>query len=124
MKRSYRKNTYATWQEASEASEKLNITGLFDYLERYKEDPKLPSHPQDYPRFPGWRKFLGTEFYSTLEEVIDAVQKLDIKSRAEYFENRYKDSKLPSVSVLGKIHPNLLRLAVFFKNLSSKTRMS
>jgi hypothetical protein len=60
-----RKNApmYSTWQEASEAAQKLAICNCKEYRRgAYKSDPKLTSSPHTrYPDFPGWKTFLGQE---------------------------------------------------------------
>lgn len=51
---------YTTWQEASEATQKLGITGSVQYSKEYKKDPRLRSTPEHvYRNFPGWHTFLG-----------------------------------------------------------------
>lgn len=96
-----RESFYLTWQEASEAAKKLNISTVVDYIEKYKQDQKLPSLPSKYyDAFPGWYKFLGKDkknFYSTWEEASVAAIALGIISMRDYHNNgKYKkDSKLP-----------------------------
>ncbi|MEY3784619.1 MAG: hypothetical protein RLZZ230_941, partial [Candidatus Parcubacteria bacterium] len=46
---------YKTWQEASVAAIKLNITSFDKYSDEYQKDPLLPSGPpRFYKDFPGW----------------------------------------------------------------------
>ena len=97
-------NKYLTFEEASEAAQKLGIKGsnlAKEYEKRYKEDPKLPSSPvEKYKKdWISWTVFLGEEikeYYETYEEASLAAQKLGIITKEEY-GNRYKeDPKLPS----------------------------
>jgi len=55
-----RENKYKTIQEASQATQRLSIFTSREYENRYKEDPKLPSHPRRvYSEWKGWSDFLG-----------------------------------------------------------------
>lgn len=90
-------NFYSTWQEAGRAARKLNIFSASNYRKLYRQDPRLPSAPnQMYADFPGWKEFLSTGFYPTWQEASTAAKKLGIKSSREY-KLRYKaDKRLPS----------------------------
>lgn len=97
---------YKTIEEASEAAQKLDIKTVEEYvfLKRYKEDPKLPSNPDDiYKRewtsFGKWSGFLGIrkkEVYKTWNEASKAAQKLKIKTATEYRKQYKNDPKLPA----------------------------
>jgi hypothetical protein len=90
---------YSTWEEAAEAARVLQSRSYGEYSKRYKQDPRLPSAPnQIYPDFPGWTKFLGKErvLYSTWQEAGEAARALGISKQKEY-KSRYKeDPRLPS----------------------------
>ena len=92
---------YENVEEAMGATQRLGIKTLPEYRARYKEDPRLPSAP-DYKygdKWPGWPSFLGNEikeFYETLEEAMDAAQRLGIKTLPEYRARYKEDPRLPS----------------------------
>ncbi|WDE98528.1 integrase repeat-containing protein [Lentisphaera profundi] len=97
-------NPYPTLHEALLAVQKLGIRSSTEYINRYKEDPKLPSSPwrcydgQYRDKF-NWNKFLNqTEIYPTLQEAHTAVKKLGIKSSREYIKDKIykKDTRLPA----------------------------
>ncbi|WP_139199572.1 integrase repeat-containing protein, partial [Curtobacterium sp. MCBA15_013] len=73
-----------------------------EYKEGYKQDPKLPSHPDEIygKHWADWYSFLGTERpsekYATVAEASEAAQRLGVKTQTEYFEDYQKDPKLPS----------------------------
>lgn len=93
---------YKTIEEAKKIVKKLNIKSRKEYItqKRYKEDVKLPSNPSSFYKNKGWTNW--EEFiiirYLTYEEAQNAVQKLKIKTRKDYIDNKlYKgDSLLPS----------------------------
>jgi len=100
-----RGNLYKTWQQASKAAIKLKIRTFYEYLKRYKEDPKLPSSPHNFKDFPGWGVFLGTGakprkdravFYKTWQEASRAVKKHKLKRGRDYKVRYRVDPKLPS----------------------------
>ncbi len=55
---------YDSWNEAALATRSLGILTKPQYHLRYKEDPKLPRHPESKYKedWVGWRPFLGTDF--------------------------------------------------------------
>jgi hypothetical protein len=90
---------YATYIEAKQAVQALGIKTLTEYQNRYKEDLRLPSQPNNIysENWKSWPNFLGKldEFYLTYEEAYNAVKKLNITTPHEY-QNRYtKDPCLP-----------------------------
>ncbi|MCP4267175.1 MAG: DEAD/DEAH box helicase family protein [Candidatus Brocadiaceae bacterium] len=93
---------YPTYEEAKEAVKKLGISSRGEYLERYKEDPRLTSTPSQYYKEKGWidfYEFLGREtpdFYPTYEEAKEAVKKLEINQKDEYLKRYKEDPRLPS----------------------------
>ena len=96
------KGRYSTYIEAKEATEKLKIKSGIEYYARYKEDPGLPSAPSLFYKdkgWLGWDDFLGT-FYSTYEEVVEAVRKLQIKDQTDYRYRYKEDPKLHSAPYL------------------------
>lgn len=80
---------YETWQEASEAAQKLGIKSKPEYRKRYKEDRKLPIAPESvYPDFPGARVFFGGKDLLSFEELRKEVRKAGIKSSIQYSDYR------------------------------------
>lgn len=94
----YRKENYATWQEASTAVKILGIKSRDEYLLKYDRlDKRLHSNPQVYYKdFPGWKIFLGNEFYETWALSLAAAIRLRVTNWKEYNEKRYLDHKLRS----------------------------
>lgn len=90
---------YQTWQEASISVLVLGIQGIEDYRKRYKEDPKLPSHPiKMYSDYPGGKIFFGKKGkYSNWQEASEAAMSLNIKSWTEYRKRYKEDFMLPSI---------------------------
>ncbi|WP_010650518.1 integrase repeat-containing protein, partial [Vibrio campbellii] len=95
------KKFYKTINHASEAAIGLGIQSQLEYKQRYKEDERLPSNPnQIYAAdWVDWFSFLDKEkrsWYSTYAEASEAAIGLDIQSQPEY-KLRYKeDERLPS----------------------------
>jgi len=97
--RSPRGEFYETLAEASEAAIALGIRTSKEYKNRYKEDDKLPSHPESQYKddWQGYREFLGVvKFYSTLAEASEAAIALGITTYAEYNVRYNEDARLPS----------------------------
>jgi superfamily II DNA or RNA helicase len=94
------KKFYSTWEEASRATIRLGISGQIEYVQRRREDVRLPSNPNKiYPDFPGYPIFLGKKnrgFYPTWQEASRAAIKLGISSQDEYNKRYKEDSRLPS----------------------------
>lgn len=106
-----KKNLYETIQEASAAAKALGISSVQEYLNRYKEDAKLPhspafSYPMDWKGFPN---FLGTENlgtlnnvgggtarYLTYEEARQAAALIDAYTTDQYKLQRNKNPLLPA----------------------------
>ncbi|MCU8070659.1 integrase repeat-containing protein [Shewanella sp. SM32] len=92
---------YASLAEAQLAAQALSITSQPDYLQRYREDPRLPSRPVTVysADWQSWPTFLGKEektFYTTLAEAQLAVQALSITSQPDYKQRYREDPRLPS----------------------------
>jgi superfamily II DNA or RNA helicase len=86
---------YSTWQEASQAAQKLGVRSQANYRRSYKSDPRLPSAPEEfYSDYPGdatfYRGETRIEKYRTWREASQAARKLNIKTRLEY-SRRYKE---------------------------------
>ncbi|TSC85138.1 MAG: Phage integrase family protein [Parcubacteria group bacterium Gr01-1014_17] len=98
-----RQKPYATYQEASGAARKLSLKTNTEYKQRYKEDPRLPAHPnEEYQKeWEGWNAFLGTRskmgYYPTWQEAAKASQKFKFEHGNDY-KRRCKscDQRLPS----------------------------
>ncbi|MCB9810816.1 MAG: DEAD/DEAH box helicase family protein [Candidatus Nomurabacteria bacterium] len=132
-----RSEFYSTWQEASEVARALCIKSKLEYHQRYREDNRLPSKPNEsYKDFPGYNVFLGTDFYPTWQEASEAVIRLCIKSKKEYEEKYIQDKKLPStphkfykdfpgfISFLGhiKLYPTWQEASIVVKNLGIRSK--
>ena len=97
-----RPDLYPTYAEARAAAQALGIKSLLDYAKRYREDPRLPSCPNEvYAEvgWMGWYGFLGNErpdFYPTYAEAQAAAQALGIKSLLNYAKRYREDPRLPS----------------------------
>jgi hypothetical protein len=95
------KNPYDTYNDAQEALLELNINAKSEYNKRYKEDSRLPSHPEYLYKNKGWStwsSFFGrkvNKLYDTYQEALDSTRNLGIVEKKEY-ELRYKeDPRLP-----------------------------
>ncbi|MFA5386441.1 MAG: DEAD/DEAH box helicase family protein [Candidatus Paceibacterota bacterium] len=88
---------YGTWQEASEIAKKLGILTQSEYFQKYKRDRRLRRQPnRQYKDFPGWKIFLGTDFYRTWQEASEIAKKLKALNSREYVKRYKQDCKLPS----------------------------
>lgn len=98
------KYIYPTFDEAKQATEKLGICSHGEYLKRYKEDSKLPRHPnkqypEEWPTKNGWSIFLGKKYknlYPSFAEAKKATARLGITSYTEYLKRYKEDPRLPS----------------------------
>jgi len=97
-----RPDVYPTYAEAQAAAKALGIKRQPDYRKRYREDPRLPSSPDEVYADAGWMDwydFLGNErpdFYPTYAEAQAAAQALGIKRQHDYRKRYRKDPRLPS----------------------------
>jgi hypothetical protein len=95
---------YVTLVEASNATISLGISTYKEYKSRFKEDPRLPSHPDkfyvdEWHTSDKWMFLFGrkvTEEYKSWELASNAIQLLGIKSAKEYRIRYKEDPKLPS----------------------------
>lgn len=90
-----------TYEEASEAAQRLGIQTKDEYERRHHEDPRLPAVPSrvyaEWPADKPWYKFLGKLIhYKTLAQASEAAQLLGCKTKRDYDEKRKKDPRLPS----------------------------
>lgn len=95
------KSYYRTFLEAKQATISLGITSRGEYLQRYKEDPKLPSAPNvfyadDWSKLPSFCDFYTPDSINTFTLLVQAVKALNIKNSREYRKLRDKYSQLPS----------------------------
>ena len=90
---------YPTYEEAKQAVKKIGISSPSEYQKRYKEDPRLPSAPNNTYKGKGWinwPNYFGRETpYKTYKEAKLAVRKLGISS-GEYGKRHKEDPRLPS----------------------------
>lgn len=91
---------YSSWEEASRAAIKLGITTKENYGKFYQHDKFLPSSPRHtYPKFPGWKVFLGgkkeVKFY-TYKQAVARVKRLKAVSFGDYTKKRLVDERLPA----------------------------
>ncbi|WP_051600520.1 gamma-mobile-trio integrase GmtZ [Pseudomonas moraviensis] len=97
-----KKNFYKTINEASEAAKALGISSVQEYLNRYKEDARLPQNPADkYPTdWKGFPNFLGFDNrrvrYATYEEARQAAALIGAYTVEQYKQFRRKDPLLPA----------------------------
>lgn len=100
---SRRTNKYQTYEEAKSAAIAVYFMSSYDYINRYKIDPKLPSTPShfysDFYEKGGWPDFLGIQTpvkKYTWEEASAATIKLSLNYCPKHYKNRCQiDSKLP-----------------------------
>jgi len=87
---------YETLGEASMAARQLGFKTSAQYLKGYKQDALLPPSPlRCYKDWKGWKTFLGTVRYETLEEASAAARLLDFKNRKQYISGYKQDGGLP-----------------------------
>jgi len=95
--------TLATYENAKIYIKQLNITTRDEYRDRYVEDPRLPSCPNQKYKDTGWTNwydFLGKakpSFYETYAEAKAAVRALGINYQNEYRQRSYEDPKLTTI---------------------------
>lgn len=88
---------YPTWIEASYSVKSLEIKNRREYPTKKNLDSRLPSTPQKfYEDFPGWRIFLGTDFYPTWQEAGMSAVKCGVTNSHNYKDIYMCDPKLPS----------------------------
>ena len=92
---------YPTLAEAANATQKLGFKSQKEYKKNYKQDPRLPSNPQQYYKdeWESWLPYLGQDkpdLYPTFREASDACQFLGISKKTEYESRHYEDPRLPS----------------------------
>ena len=91
-----------SFKEAKQIVLNLKIKTAEEYKDRYKENNKLPPHPErTYQEWSGWCNFLSKQrdirkFYETKEEAKSAIKKLKIKGQSSYRTSYKKDPRLPS----------------------------
>tara|TARA_R110001583_G_scaffold43548_10_gene138574 strand:- start:8721 stop:12548 length:3828 start_codon:yes stop_codon:yes gene_type:complete len=96
-----KEDLYETLQKASDATTELGINAKYEYLERYKEDPKLPSNPRiKYKNlgWDGWDSFFGKvgKYYSYLEVVrYIAATDVQVRTIADYLNLTKGQSRFP-----------------------------
>lgn len=91
---------YETYDEAAAAARRLKIFSRPVYKARYREDPRLPSHPErDYAahwvEHGEWKGFLD-RFYRTIEEASAAARARGFSGMRDYVDWHHLDPKLPS----------------------------
>ena len=93
---------YATYAEASAATQRLGCMSIKVYKQACQQDPRLPSTPNFvYDRdWVSWPHFFGRNipeaFYSTYAEASAAAQRLGFKGIKAYQQGYQQDPKLPS----------------------------
>jgi hypothetical protein len=96
-----KKILYPTLAEARQAVVRLGITLVTEYYRRYKEDACLPSTPEHFYKaeWQDWPHFLDRPkitLYPTLAEARQAMVRLGITSRREYYRRYKEDAGLPA----------------------------
>ena len=93
---------YQTYTQAQNATQKLKIQSSAEYIKRYREDPRLPSRPNEVYKedWQNWLHYLGKPpkiaTYQTYTQAQNATQKLKIQSSKEYIKRYREDPRLPS----------------------------
>ncbi|MBQ0746748.1 MAG: integrase, partial [Marinobacter sp.] len=93
---------YESLAQAQAAAQGMGIKTSKEYVERYREDPRLPSKPcQTYAAdWVDWYHFFGMEWpiekYESLAEAQAAAQALCIKTARTYTKRFREDPRLPS----------------------------
>lgn len=96
---------YGSIEEAMEAVQSLDPkpVNVKEYYNVFSQDPQLPSNPNvyyihDWKRVGGYRGFLGTSPYETIEEAMEAVKLLvpRPKTHSEYRKVYKQDCRLPA----------------------------
>ncbi|HDV6135631.1 TPA: VPA1269 family protein, partial [Pseudomonas aeruginosa] len=97
-----RRDAYPTYVEAQAAAQALGIKNYPDYNKRYREDPRLPAHPNRAYADAGWidwYDFLGNarpDLYPTYTETQAVAQALGIKNQPDYNKRYREDPRLPA----------------------------
>jgi len=94
---------YTTWLQASYAAKELGIKNAKEYSVRYKEDPMLPSSPDEkYSSewvinggIDGFLRLQESNLYLTWSQASQAIKKLNIKTVKDYINLYKKDPRLP-----------------------------
>jgi len=91
---------YLTAAEASNAVRIMGIDSQQEYKTRYKENPRLPAHPNDvyFDQWSCWQDFLGRHSanrYRTLEEAKDACRIMEITNFTDYCDCYISNPLLP-----------------------------
>lgn len=93
---------YESYALASAAARALGIVTSIEYVQRYQEDPRLPSSPANVYHNNGWSdwySFLGRSrpaFYEDYQQARAAVRAINIKSYSDYKSRYREDARLPS----------------------------
>lgn len=95
-----KRSIYKSYEDASRAARRLGITTSIEYRNNYREDPKLPAHPEKrYKEFNErgkWPGFLGAKTVYTYSQAQAAAQAMGISSAKDYREKRLSDPMLPA----------------------------
>lgn len=90
---------YELYSEAQAAAQAANIRSAEEYAACYaNDDPRLPKDPKKVYKdnWKGWEEFLGdAPLYKDIGEATAAVQRLGIRTKAEYSERFHEDCMLP-----------------------------
>lgn len=97
---------YPNLIKAAQAARRLKARTARDYYEKCKQDPLLPSDPENYYGRDAWKKFGGwpaylikrtyAKPYRTIEQAMASIQKLEIKTWRQYCVRRVEDPRLPA----------------------------
>lgn len=91
---------FYTFLQFLKVCKKMKFLGQKDYKTRYKNDPRLPSSPEqkygeEFKDAGGWTCVTGNKFY-TFQKFLKTCKKMKFLDQKDY-KTRYKDdSKLPS----------------------------
>jgi hypothetical protein len=91
--------TYKLYSEAQQAARDAGISTTEEYAACYsEEDPKLPKDPSKVYKdmWKSWEHFLvKVPTYENIDQATAAIQRLEIKTKAEYLNRFREDSLLP-----------------------------
>ncbi|MGU1101189.1 VPA1269 family protein [Pseudomonas aeruginosa] len=115
---------YAHYVDAAAGAQQLGVRTRAEYSRRYKEDPSLPSNPNQIYKnsgWAGWANFLALPIvYSKYLDARNSAIRFGFRSRAEYQRDYIKDPRLPRCpdkvfAEAGWIGwPEFLNLSVFY----------
>lgn len=92
---------YSSLAQAASAVQRLGITSNLEYLQRWREDPQLPSKPErtykdEWTTYSDFFGLAPANSWYSLEDASRVVQAKGIHTVAIYLDRRHEDARLPS----------------------------